>query len=81
MKEPYNTICRSGWSTLDTLISNGLCEAQVLRFCKLHQLGFVTLLVSVNLPEMIKPAMLEEEMATSIPTDTRSKMMLRAEQR
>jgi hypothetical protein len=35
-------------------------------------------MVSVNLPEMIKPAMLEEEMATSIPTDTRSKMMLRA---
>jgi len=37
--------------------------------------------VSVNLPEMIKPAMLVEEMAISEPADTRSKMMLRAEQR
>jgi hypothetical protein len=49
--------------------------------CKLHQLSFVTPLVSVNLSELMKPAMLEEEMATSIPADTRSKMMLRAEQR
>jgi len=38
-------------------------------------------MVSVNLPELLKPAMLVEEMARSKPTDTRSKMMLRAEQR
>jgi hypothetical protein len=38
-------------------------------------------LVSVNLPELIKPAMLVEEMAINKPADTRSKMMLRAEQR
>jgi hypothetical protein len=44
---------------------------------KLHQLGFVTPMVSVNLPEMTKPAMLDEEMAESSPADTRSRMMLR----
>jgi hypothetical protein len=38
-------------------------------------------MVSVSLPEMIKPAMFDEEMAKSNLTDTRSKMMLRAEQR
>jgi hypothetical protein len=35
-------------------------------------------MVSVNLPKVLKPAMLDEEMAISSPTDTRSKMMLRA---
>jgi hypothetical protein len=35
-------------------------------------------MVSVKLPELIKPAMLDEVMAKSNPTDTRSKMMLRA---
>jgi hypothetical protein len=35
-------------------------------------------MVSVNLPKVIKPAMLDEEMAESSPADTRSKMMLRA---
>jgi hypothetical protein len=35
-------------------------------------------MVSVNLPEMIKPAMLDEEMAKGSPADTRSRMMLRS---
>jgi hypothetical protein len=35
-------------------------------------------MVSVNLPEMMKPAMLDEEMAIGNPADTRSNMMLRA---
>jgi hypothetical protein len=35
-------------------------------------------MVSVNLPEMIKPEMLDEVMAKSNPADTRSKMVLRA---
>jgi len=63
------------------LPGNGLCEAQVLQLCKLHQSGFVTPLVSVSLPELMKPVMLVEAMAKSKPTDTRSKMMLRAGRR
>ena len=43
MKEPYNPISRSGYSLPDTLLGNELCEARAGRFCKLHQLGFVTL--------------------------------------
>jgi hypothetical protein len=38
-------------------------------------------MVSVNLPKMMKPAMLIEEMAKDKSTDTRSRMMLRAGQR
>jgi len=38
-------------------------------------------MISVTLPEMIKPAMLDEEMAKSNPADIRSRMMLRAGRR
>ena len=42
MKEPYNPICRSGWSPADTLWGNELCEAQQALYCKLHQSGLVS---------------------------------------
>jgi len=35
-------------------------------------------MVSVNHPDLMKPDMLDEEMARSSPADTRSKAMLRA---
>ena len=60
MKEPYNPIGRSGWSPPDALLGNELWEAWARRFCKLQELGFVTLVVSVNLPKMVKPAMLTD---------------------
>lgn len=38
-------------------------------------------MVSVSLSDMMKPAVLDEEMAESNPTDTRSNMVLRAGRR
>jgi hypothetical protein len=38
-------------------------------------------MVSVSLPDMMKPDMLDEATAKSNPADTRSKMVLRAERR
>ena len=47
-------------------------------FCKLHQLSFVTPLVSVNLSDMLKPDISYEVTVMSNTVDTRSSMMLRA---
>jgi len=41
-------------------LGNELCEARAGRFCKLHQLGFVTQVLSVNLPKVVKPDMLND---------------------
>jgi len=81
MKNLYNQICRSGWSAPDTWLGNKSCEARVLRYCKLYQLGFVTLVVLVKLPKMLKPEMMLEETIKCTTSDTRSRMVLRAVQR
>jgi hypothetical protein len=47
-------------------------------FCKLHQLSFVTPMVSVNLSDMLKPDIPNEVMAKGNSVDTRSSMVLRA---
>jgi hypothetical protein len=59
----------------------GFVKLRCYRSCKLHQAGFDTQMVLVNLPKVMKSVMLDEEMAISNPANTRSKMMLRAGRR
>jgi len=82
MKDLHNPICRSGWNHCDSEGGNELAKAHSAWIDKLHQLGFVTQLVSVKLSEMMKPAILFEATERLNPTgDTRSRMMLRVSRR
>jgi hypothetical protein len=81
MKEPHHTINRSGGSACDSNEGNNVAKAHKKRIGKLHQLGLVTLLIAVNLPKMMKPAILVEETEKSTLRAIRGKMVLRVSRR
>ena len=81
MRVPYHQIFRSDGSRCDNFSRNAEVKAHIERSDKLHQLGLVTQIVAVNLPDMPKPATLLEATEESTTRATRGKMVLRVIQR